>query len=322
MKAIVCREYGSPDVLRLEDVHVPATRDDEVLVRVHAASVNPHDWHLMRGIPYFVRLVNGLRRPTKVTVLGCDVAGLVEEVGRAVTRFHPGDDVFAGVDAGGFAEYARVPVGQLEAKPANLTFEQAAAVPAAAMTALQALRDAGKVRKGQRVLVNGASGGVGTFAIQIAKAFGAHVTGACSTRNMSMVRSIGADDVIDYTQEDFTRTGRRYDLILDNGYRSLSDCRHALTPAGTLVLVGGTTGRWIDGFGRSIRARVRSPFVRQQLRPFLAKLKHEDLALLRKLTEAGKITPVIDRTYPLSETPAAIRYLEEGHARGKVVITA
>jgi NADPH:quinone reductase-like Zn-dependent oxidoreductase len=321
VKAIVYDEYGSPDVLKLKDVDEPIAEDDEVLVRVHAASANPHDWHFMRGLPYFVRLVNGPRKPRKHTVLGCDVAGQVEEVGKTVTRFRRGDEVFAALEAGGFAEYVCVPDDLAELKPTNLTSEQAAAVPAAALSALQALRDKGDVQPWQTVLINGASGGVGTFAVQIAKAFGANVTGVCGTKNVGMVRSLGADDVIDYTKEDFTRSGRRYDLILDNGYRSLSDCRRALTRTGTLVLIGGTTGRWIDGLARNIRARASSPFVRQKARPFLAKPTRADLSVLKELIEADEVTPVIDRTYPLSETPQAIRYLEEGHARGKVVIT-
>jgi NADPH:quinone reductase-like Zn-dependent oxidoreductase len=310
MKAIVYETYGPPDVLRLRDVETPVAKDDEVLVRVRATSANPHDWHFIRGLPYFVRLINGLRRPKKASVPGVDLAGQVEAVGGSVEGFRPGDDVFAGVHGGGFAEYACVAGDLLEPKPANLTFEQAAAVPAAAFSALQALRDKGDVRPGQKVAVNGASGGVGTFAVQIAKAMGAEVTGVCSTRNLEMVRSLGADHVIDYTRQDFTKGGRRYDVILDNGYRSLSDCRRALTSKGTLVLIGGTSGRWIDGLGRELKARALSPFVSQRLRPFLAKPNRKDLAAIRALIEAGKVTPVIDRTYPLSEAPEAIRYLE------------
>ncbi len=321
MKAIVYERYGSPDVLELKDIDRPVVKDDEVLVRVRAASANPHDWHFMRGLPYLVRMISGLRKPRKASVPGVDVAGQVEAVGTSVERFRPGDEVFAGVEAGGFAEYTCVSADLLELRPANLTFEQAAAVPAAAFSALQALRDKGEIREGQKVLINGASGGVGTFAVQIAKSFGADVTGVCSARNVDMVRSIGADHVIDYTQEDFTRGDQRYDLILDNGYRSLSDLRRALAPKGTVVLIGGTTGRWIDGLARNIRARVSSPFVSQRLRPFLARPNQADLHALKELIEAGRVTPVIDRTYPLSEAPEAIRYLEEGHARGKVVIT-
>jgi NADPH:quinone reductase-like Zn-dependent oxidoreductase len=319
MKAIVYHRYGSPDVLELREIDKPVVTDDDVLVRVRAASVNPLDWHYMRGTPYVVRIGAGFRKP-KVTRLGVDVAGQVEAIGKNVTQFQPGDEVF-GTCKGAFAEYVCASEGALVLKPANLTFEQAAAVPLAALSALQALRDKGKVQPGQKVLINGASGGVGTFAVQIAKSFGGEVTGVCSTRNVDMVRSIGADQVIDYTQEDFTKSGQRYDLILDNVDRSLSDCRRALTPKGTLVLIGGSAGRWIDGLGRSIKAGVLSPFVSQRLCPFLAKGNKQDLHVLKDLIEAGKLTPVIDRTYPLSEVPEAIRYLEEGHAQGKVVIT-
>ena len=333
MKAIVYGTYGSPDVLELTDIDQPVVRDDQVLVRVRAASVNPADWRFMRGLPYLVRMINGLRKPRKATVLASDMAGQVEAAGKNVTRFRPGDQVFgrtraahrpdrhATVATGGCAEYACVPDDLLELKPANLTFEQAAAVPLAALTALQALRDKGNIQPGQKVLINGASGGVGTFAVQIAKSFGAEVTGVCSTRNMDMVRSAGADHVIDYTQDDFTKSGQRYDLILDTGDRSLSDCRRALTPKGTLIVIGGSAGRWIDGLGRANKARVLSPFVSQRLRPFLTKWDNHDLHIVKDLIEAGKVTPVIDRTYPLNEAPEAIRYLEGGHARGKIVIT-
>ena len=333
MKAVVYDTYGSPDVLELAEIDEPVVRDDQVLVRVRAASVNPADWHFMRGLPYLVRMINGLRKPRKATVLGSDMAGQVEAVGKNVTRFRPGDEVFgrtraahrpdrrAAVATGGCAEYACVSDDLLELKPANLTFEQAAAVPLAALSALQALRDKGNVRPGQKVLINGASGGVGTFAVQIAKSFGAEVTGVCSTRNVDMVRSIGTDQVIDYTQDDFTKSGQRYDLILDNGDRSLSDCRHALTRKGTLVVIGGSAGRWIDGLGRANKARVLSPFVSQRLHPFLTRWSKQDLHVVKDLIEAGKVTPVIDRTYPLSEAPEAIRHLEGGHARGKIVST-
>jgi NADPH:quinone reductase-like Zn-dependent oxidoreductase len=333
MKAIVYGRYGSPDVLELTDIDEPAVSDDQVLVRVRAASVNPADWHFMRGLPYLVRAFNGLRRPRKATVLASDMAGQVEAVGKNVTRLHPGDEVFgrtraahqpdrrAVIAAGGCAEYASLPDDLLELKPVNLTFEQAAAVPLAALTALQALRDKGNLQPGQQVLINGASGGVGTFAVQIAKSFGAEVTGVCSTRNMAMVGSAGADHVIDYTRSDFTRSGRRYDLILDTGNRSLSDCRRALTRSGTLIVIGGSAGRWIDGLGRANKARMLSPFVSQQLHPFLTRWNRQDLHLVKDLIEAGKITPVIDRTYPLPEAAEAIRYLEGGHARGKIVIT-
>jgi NADPH:quinone reductase-like Zn-dependent oxidoreductase len=333
MKAIVYGTYGSPDVLKLTDIDQPTVADDQVLVRVRAASVNPADWHFMRGLPYLVRMINGLRKPRKATVLAGDMAGQVEAAGKNVTRFRPGDQVFgrtraghrpdrrAAVAAGGCAEYACVTDDLLALKPANLTFEQAAAVPLAALTALQALRDKGNVQPGQKVLINGASGGVGTFAVQIAKSFGAEVTGVCSTRNLDMVRSVGADHVIDYTRDDFTRSGQRYDLILDTGDRSLSDCRRALTPRGTLIVIGGSAGRWIDGLGRANKARVLSPLVSQRLHPFLTKWNKQDLHIVTDLIEAGQVTPVIDRTYPLEEAAEAIRYLERGHARGKIVIT-
>jgi NADPH:quinone reductase-like Zn-dependent oxidoreductase len=321
LKAITYHRYGSPDVLELEEVDEPVVNDDEVLVRVRAVSVNPRDWHFMRGLPYVMRPV-GLRIP-KDGGLGSDVAGQVEAVGKDVTRFRPGDEVYADVLAGGFAEYARVPEALVELKPANLSFEQAAAVPLAALTALQGLRDHGRVQPGQKVLIIGASGGVGTFAVQIAKSFGADVTGVCSTRNVDLVRSIGADHVIDYTQEDFTQSGQKYDLILQlAGTRSASDCRRALTSGGTLLLSSGESdGRWIGPLDRIIKALVLSPFVSQRLAPFEAKRSREDLQALRELIEAGKVSPVIDRTYPLSDLPDAMRYLEEGHARGKVVVT-
>jgi NADPH:quinone reductase-like Zn-dependent oxidoreductase len=321
MKAIVCHEYGSPDVLELQDVDKPVVKDDEVLVRVRAASVNPADWHFMRGVPYVMRPQSGLRKPKK-NFVGHDVAGQVEAVGKAVTGFRPGDEVFADVGAGGFAEYASVSEGVLVLKPANLTFEQAAAVPLAGLTALQGLRDAGQIRPGQKVLIIGASGGVGTFAVQIANSFGAQVSAVCSTRNMELVRSLGADAVIDYTQGDFTQSGQKFDLIFQlAGTSSPSHCRQALTSKGTLVLSSGESdGRWIGPVDRLVKAAVLSPFVSQKLGSFLAKPNKDDLQFLKELIEAGKLMPVIDRTYPLSEVPEAIRYLEEGHARGKVVI--
>ena len=319
MKAIVQYKYGSPDVLELKEIDKPVVKDDDVLVRVHAAAVNIGDWHLMRGVPYVVRMLVGLLKP-KNSVPGMDIAGKVEAVGKNVKQLQPGDEVF-GWCTGAFAEYACAGEDHFVPKPANLTFEQASAVGVSASTALQLLRDQGKVQPGQKVLINGASGGVGTFAVQIAKSFGAEVTGVCSTRNMDMVRSIGADQVIDYTQEDFAQSGQRYDLILDVfGNRSLSDCRRALTPQGTYVLVGGSIGRWF-GLARSIKVLLLSPFVRQRLRTFISTNNKEDLVVLKELIEAGKVTPVIDRTYPLSETPEAIGYVGEGHARGKVVIT-
>jgi NADPH:quinone reductase-like Zn-dependent oxidoreductase len=323
MKAIVQDEYGSPDALELREVDRPVPAGNEVLVRVHAAAVNAYDWHLMRGDPYLARLSLGPRRP-KVKIRGRDFAGRVETVGRDVTRFQPGDEVFGEAD-GAFAEYMCVAEGVVGAKPANLTFEQAAAMPLAGNTALQALRDAGRVQQGQQVLVNGASGGVGTFAVQIAKSFGAEVTGVCSTRNVDLARSIGAGHVIDYTREDFAQNGRRYDVVLDLvGNRSLSDYRRALTPTGTLVLSGGGVfdgGSLVGPMGLMIRGQVLSRFVRQRLVIFMATQSREDLATLRELAESGEVSPVIDRTYPLSETPEAIRYLETEHARAKVVIT-
>jgi NADPH:quinone reductase-like Zn-dependent oxidoreductase len=320
MQAIVGTEYGSPDGLELREVDTPAVGDDQVLVRVRAASINPADWHFMRGLPYPVRLGSGLRRP-KRTVPGADVAGVVEAVGKDVTEFQPGDEVF-GYRGGSLAEFVCGGERNFLRKPAGLTYEQAAAVPLAGFTALQALRDRGRIEPGQRVLINGAAGGVGTFAVQIAKELGADVTGVCSTGNLDMVRSIGADQVVDYTVEDFTRSGQRYDLIVDAvGNRSLSDLRRALTPAGTLVLAGGGNGRWLGPLLLPLKAVVVSRFVRQRLLPFLAKYTKDDLRVLKDLVEAGKVTPVIDRTYPLSEAPEAIRYLEAGHARGKVVVT-
>jgi NADPH:quinone reductase-like Zn-dependent oxidoreductase len=323
MKAIVQDEYGSPDALELREVDRPVPAGNEVLVRVHAAAVNAYDWHLMRGDPYLARLSLGPRRP-KVKIRGRDFAGRVEAVGRDVTRFQPGDEVFGEAD-GAFAEYTCVAEDVVGAKPANLTFEQAAAMPLAGNTALQALRDAGRVRQGQQVLVNGASGGVGTFAVQIAKSLGAEVTAVCSTRNVDLARSIGADHVIDYTQEDFAQNGRRYDVVLDLvGNRSLSDYRRALTPTGTLVLSGGGVsdgGSLVGPMGLMIRGQLLSRFVRQRLVTFMASQSREDLATLRELAESGEVSPVIDRTYPLSETPEAIRYLEAEHARAKVVIT-
>jgi NADPH:quinone reductase-like Zn-dependent oxidoreductase len=319
MKAIVYCDYGAPEVLRLETIAKPACADDQVLVRVRAASVNPLEWHFMRGTPYVGRLGMGLRKP-KVTRLGVDVAGQVETVGPNVTQFKPGDEVF-GSAYGALAEFACASERGLVLKPDNLTFAQAASVPVAAVTALQGLRDRGRVKPGQRVLINGASGGVGTFAVQIAKSMGAHVTGVCSTRNVEMVRSIGADQVIDYTKEDFTRSGQSYDVILDMvGSRSLSASRRVLTPGGTYVMVGGPSGRWIAPLDRAIAAKVLSWFVSQNMGMMLAELNQKDLGVLSDLMRAGKVKPVIDRTYPLSQVPEAIRYLEAGHARGKVVI--
>jgi NADPH:quinone reductase-like Zn-dependent oxidoreductase len=326
MKAIVHDDYGPPDGLELRELDRPTVDGHGVLVRVRAASVNPVDWHLMRGEPYLVRLTDGFRRP-KRPVPGVDLAGHVEVVGENVKNFQPGDEVL-GTRGGSFAEYVAVPEDNLVAKPAGLAFEQAAAIPVAGCTALEALRDRGRLQLGQRVLINGAAGGVGTFAVQLAKAFGGQVTGVCSTRNVEMVRSIGADHVVDYTVEDFTRSGQRYDLMLHvAGNRSLSDLRRAITPKGTLVLVGAGTGRQEGGGGLlgpgalALAALVESRFVGQRLIPFLAKVRNDDLVALKELVEAGKVMPVVGRTYPLSEAPEAIRYLESGHARGKTVIT-
>jgi NADPH:quinone reductase-like Zn-dependent oxidoreductase len=321
MKAAVYTRYGPPDVVQITDVEKPVPKDDKVLIKVRAASVNPYDWHFMRGTPYFVRIGAGLRKP-KITRLGVDVAGQVEAVGRNVTQFKPGDHVF-GSCPGAFAEYACASESALVTKPNNVTFEQAAAVSVAARTALQGLRHKGQIQPGQRVLINGAAGGVGTFAVQIAKSFGADVTGVCSTRNVDMVRSIGADRVIDYTQEDFTKSGQRYDLIFDCvGNHSLLACRRVLTPKGIYIAVGGPSGRWMIGpLARAITAPLLSRFVSQRLFMVLAKQSKEDLTILHELMKAGKVTPVIDRSYSLSEVPEAIRYLEEGHAQGKVVIT-
>ena len=321
MKAIVQDTYGSSSVLELRDIHKPQVGEDDVLLRVHAAGVHIGDWHVMRGQPYLMRIMGfGFSAP-KARVRGMDVAGTVEAVGKNVTRFQTGDDVF-GICDGAFAEYACARSDKLAPKPTNLTFEQAAAIPTSACTALQALRGPGEIQPGQTVLINGASGGIGVFAVQIAKTFGAEVTGVCSTSKAEMVRSVGANHVIDYTQEDFTRSGRRYDLILDMvGNRSLSQLRGALTQRGTLVLVGGEGGdRLIGALSRSMQALVVSPFVSQKLRPVLGAANTQDLQFLKELIEAGKVSPVIDRAYPLSETRAAMRHLEEGHARGKIVI--
>jgi NADPH:quinone reductase-like Zn-dependent oxidoreductase len=323
MKAIVQDRYGSADVLELGDVDMPVPKDDEVLLRVHAAGVDPGVWHLMTGMPYLLRLFGyGLRRP-KVRVRGRDVAGRVEAVGKDVTGFRPGDEVF-GICEGSFAEYACARADKLVPKPANLSFEQAAVVPISALTALHGVRDTGQVQPGQRVLVIGAAGGVGSFAVQLAKAFGAKVTGVCSTTKTDLVRSIGAEHVIDYTREDFADGTRHWDLVLDTaGNRPLSQLQRALTPKGTLVLVGGEGGgRWLGGFERQLFwAPVRSLFVGQRLRSLVSKERKDDLRTLRELIEAGKVTPVIDRTYPLAEAPEAIRYLAQGHPRGKVAVT-
>jgi NADPH:quinone reductase-like Zn-dependent oxidoreductase len=322
MKAIVYRCYGSPEVLKLEEIAKPSVADDRMIVKVHAASVNPLDWHYMRGEPYFMRAMAGMGKPESIH-MGVDFAGTVESVGKNVTQFKPGDEVFGGRD-GAFGEYVSVAEkGSLAMKPTNMTFEQAAAVPIAAITALQALRDKGNLQAGQSVLINGASGGVGTFAVQIAKVYGAKVTGVCSTRNLGLVRSIGADEVIDYTHEDFTQASQRYDLIIDTvGTHSLSDYRRVLKPDGALVMVGSQDkGRWLGPMLGLVDAKLYSPFVSQKFVFLLAELNPKDLDTLRDWMQAGKITPVIDRRYPLSEVPEAIRYLEQGHARGKVIVT-
>jgi NADPH:quinone reductase-like Zn-dependent oxidoreductase len=320
MQAIVHSRYGPPDALELKDIDTPVVTDDQVLVRVHAAAVGKGDWLTVQGLPYVARLRYGLPNP-KHPVPGFDVAGRVEAVGSHVTQLQPGAAVFGWCD-GAFAEYASVPQDQLVGKPSNLTFEQVAAVPTSGFAALQALRDTGGVQPGQRVVVIGASGGVGSFAVQLAKAYGAEVTGVCSTKSLGMVRALGADHVIDYTQQDFTRTGQRYDLILEMaGNRSLADLRRALTPKGTLVLVGGSGGRWLMGTGRTLRAVLVSPFVGQRLRSFLSKPRGADLVVLKELIKAGKVTPVIDRTFPLREAPAAIGYVGERSTQGKTVIT-
>ena len=321
MRAIVQDKYGAEpaDVLRLEQIDRPQIGEDDVLVRVHAASVHIGDWHVMTGLPYLLRVVGfGFRAP-KVRVRGMDVAGTVETVGTNVTKFRAGDEVY-GTCNGSFAEYASTPQDTLAPKPGNLTFEQAATIPTSAVAALQALRDAGRLQAGQQVLLVGASGGVGMFAIQIAKALGAEVTGVCSTAKVDLVRSLGADHVIDYTQEDFTRSRPQYDLILDmGGNRSLSQLRRALRPAGTLVSVGSEQGnRWVGGRGW-IQAMLLSRFVKS-LRPLASEPNQADLVFLTRLIETDKVTPVIDKTYPLSQVPDAIGYLKAGHARGKIVI--
>ena len=322
MKAIVYHKYGSPDVLELKDVEKPTPKDDEVLVKVHAASLNAADWHLLRGKPFLVRLMGfGLLKP-KNKILGADMAGRVEAVGRNVKQFQPGDEVFGEISEcgfGAFAEYVCAPENALALKPGSMAFDEAAAVPLAALTALRGLRDKGQIQPGQKVLINGASGGVGTFAVQIAKSFGAEVTAVCSTRNLDKARSIGADQVIDYTQDDFTKSGQRYDLILAaNGYHSIWDYKRALSPKGIYVMVGGS-------MAQMYQAMFLGPLISKtgskKMGFLLQKSNQEDLVFMRELLEAGKVVSVIDRRYPLSEVPEAIRYLEEGHARGKVVIT-
>jgi NADPH:quinone reductase-like Zn-dependent oxidoreductase len=321
MKAAVYTRYGPPDVVQIADVEKPVPKDNEVLIKVRAASLNPLDWHFMRGTPYAVRIIAGLRKP-KVQRLGVDVAGRVEGLGGKVSQFKLGDEVF-GPCKGAFAEYVCASESDLVMKPASVTFEQAASVPVAAYTALQGLRDKGRIQAGQKVLVNGAAGGVGTFAVQIAKSFGADVTGVCSTRNLEMVRSIGADRVIDYTKEDFTKSAQRYDLFFDGvGNHSLLASRRVLNPKGIYVGAGGTTDNWmIRPLLSAISSLVLSLFGNRKLLMILAKPSKVDLTWMREQMESGKITPVIDRLYNLNEVPEAIRYLEMGHARGKVIIT-
>lgn len=324
IQAIIYCDYGTSEVLRLETIEKPVPADNQVLVRVHAASVNPLDWHFMRGTPLFMRTMSGLRVPA-VTRLGVDFAGTVEAAGKDVKRFKPGDDLF-GTRTGAFGQYIVVrEAGAVALKPAAVSFEQAAAVPVAGITALQALRDKGHLKAGEKVLINGASGGVGTFMVQLAKSFDARVTGVCSGRNADLVRSLGAGKVIDYTREDFTTQGERYDLIVDNvGTRPLNELRRALTPQGRLVLVGGggpNDGRWLGPMLNVLDAALLDPFVSQEVGMMMAETTPPDLAFLGDLIAQGKLTPVIDRTYPLSDLPKAIDYLEEGHARGKVIIT-
>jgi NADPH:quinone reductase-like Zn-dependent oxidoreductase len=324
MKAYVSHEFGSPDVLKLEEIEKPVPKDNQALIKVRAVSVNPLDWHFMEGTPYLGRLpAFGLLKP-RLTRLGVDFAGTVEAAGKNVTEFKPGDEVY-GNKFGAFAEYITATEATLIMKPPSLTFEQAASLPVAAMTALQALRDYGKLQPGQKVLINGASGGVGTFAVQIAKAFGAEITGVCSGRNIELVRSLGADHVIDYTKEDFTKRAERYDVILDNvGSQPLSGFRRVLSPTGKYVVVGGggvKDSHWTGPLVGVIKMLVLKPFVTQEMKMMLAEINKKDAAILADLIQAGKVKPVIDRTYPFSQLPDAMRYLEEGHARGKVVVT-
>ncbi len=323
VKAIVCTRYGPPEVLQLKEVAKPAPKDDEVLIRVHAASVNARDWRMMRAHPFFIRMVPGGFLQPKNKILGADVAGRLETIGSNVKQFKPGDEVFGylpiATGRGTFAEYVCAQENAVTLKPADLSFEQAAAVPLAACTALQGLRDKGNIRAAQKVLVQGASGGVGTFAVQIAKAFGAEVTGVCSTRNLEMVRSIGADHVIDYSKEDFTRRGQQYDLILAvNGYHPVSDYLRALTPGGICVVAGGSLRQL---FQATVQARRHPGGGSPRTRVLSMVQKHEDLVFLRGLLESGQINPVIDRCYPLRRTDEAMQYFEETHAKGKVVIT-
>ncbi len=318
MKAIVYTEYGSPDVLQFKDVEKPTPKDDEVLIKVHAASVNAYDWHFLTADIFLIRLMGGGLLKPKYTRLGADIAGRVETVGRNVKQFRPGDEVF-GMVKGGFAEYACAPESALVLKPVNTSFDEAAAIPMAAITALQGLRDEGQIQAGQKVLINGASGGVGTFAVQIAKSFGAEVTAVCSTRNLDQARSIGADHIIDYTKEDFTKNGQQYDLVFAaNGYHSLSAYKRALTPKGIYIMAGGSMAQI---FQSMLMGSMMSETGGRKMAGVSAKRNQKDLAFLKELVEAGKVVPVIDRRYPLSEAAEALRYLGAGHAKGKVVIT-
>jgi NADPH:quinone reductase-like Zn-dependent oxidoreductase len=325
MKAVIYTQFGPPDVLQINEIEKPMPKDNEVLLKVRAASVNPYDWHMIRGTPFLMRvMMAGLRKPKDPRV-GIDCAGTVEAVGKDVTQFKPGDDVFGG-KSGALADYLCIPAdGGIALKPANVTFEQAAGVQVAGCTALQALRDTGKVQAGQNVLINGASGGVGTFAVQIGKSMGAQVTGVCSTRNVELVRSLGADRVIDYTTEDFTKSDERYDVIIDNvGTQPLSGFRAVLKPKGIYIMIGAggpDEGGLIGPMGRLTQTLLMSPFIGQKMGMMMAKASQSDLKVLADLMQAGKVTTVIDRAYPLSEVREAVRYLESGRARGKVIVT-
>lgn len=322
MQAIVYRRYGSPDVLELQEIPKPTPAEGQVLIRVHAASVNPYDWHFLRGTPSFIRLFIGLRKPRSPR-LGADVAGVVEVVGPNASQFKPGDSVF-GTAKGSFAEYACAAASQLAVKPQEISFEQAACLPIAGITALQGIRDKGKVQTGQTILINGAAGGVGTFAVQIAKSLGAHVAGVCSTGNVELLQSIGTDEVIDYTRADFTRSAKHYDLLFDLvGNRSLAECLRAVQPSGTYISCGGggPERSSMDLLVRLLHDAVRSRFASQKTPGLLAKVNHDDLAFLAHLVQTGKVTPIVERTYSLRESAEAIRHVESGHTRGKVVIT-
>ena len=325
MKAVVYTDYGSPDVLQIREIKKPVPGDDQVLVKVRAASLNPYDWHFMEGTPYVGRMMMGGLRKPPVPQLGVDLAGQVEAIGKNVTQFKPGDEVFGTGHGAAFAEYVCANKTKLVLKPVNITFEEAAGVPIAGLTARQGLRDKGMVQAGQEVLINGASGGVGTFAVQIAKSLGADVTGVCSTRNVDLVRSLGADHVIDYTKEDFTKSDQKYDVILDNvGTQPISGFRRVLAPKGIYVLIGGggpNDGRIVGPLARPVKLLFMSPFISQKMGMMMAEIRQEDLAILADLMQSGKVKPVIDRTYPLSQVREAMQYLEAGHARGKVILT-